>query len=59
MSSYQPATLPADRIKQPNCSDCGTATRLFGIEAERPGSELLTFVCPQCKHIETAVAKVG
>ena len=56
---YQPATAHSDSIKRPNCSDCGTATRLFGIEAERPGYELLTFVCPSCKHIETAVGKVA
>ena len=56
---YQAATLHSDSLKRPNCSDCGTATELFGIEAERPGCELLTFVCPKCKHIETAVAKVA
>ena len=42
-----------------NCSECGTATQLFGIEAERPGYELRTFVCPNCKHIETAVGTVA
>ena len=42
-----------------NCSDCGTATQLFGIEAERLGYELLTFVCPKCEHIETSVAKIA
>jgi hypothetical protein len=59
MILYQPATLHSDSIKRPNCSDCGTATHLFGIEAERPGYELLTFVCPRCNHIETAVGKVA
>ena len=59
MILYQPATAHSDSIKRPNCSDCGTATQLFGIEAERPGYELLTFVCPRCKHIETAVGKVA
>ena len=54
-----PATPHSDSIKRPNCSDCGTATQLFGIEAERAGYELLTFVCPGCKHIETAVGKVA
>jgi hypothetical protein len=59
MSLYEAATLPSDFIKRPNCSDCGTATQLFGMEAERPGCELLTSVCPKCEHIETAVAKVA
>lgn len=59
MILYQPATPHSDSIKRPNCSDCGTATQLFGIEAERAGYELLTFVCPGCKHIETAVGKVA
>ena len=26
---------------------------LFGIEAESPGRELLSFECPQCQNIET------
>jgi endogenous inhibitor of DNA gyrase (YacG/DUF329 family) len=59
MSHYQAATLHSDSTKRPNCSDCGTATELFGIEAERPGCELLTFICPRCKQIETAAAKVA
>ena len=57
MMLYQPATPRSDSIKRPNCSDCGTVTHLFGIEPERPGYELLTFVCPRCEHIETAVGK--
>ena len=59
MILYQPATGHSDSIKRPNCSDCGTATQLFGIETERHGYELLTFVCPRCEHIETAVGKVA
>src|SRR5262245_65270770 len=45
-------------IEQQNCSQCGNATLLFGVEPERPGHELLTFVCPKCQHIETAVWKI-
>jgi len=59
MILYQPATLHSDSSKRASCSDCGAATHLFGIEAERPGYELLTFVCPRCEHIETAVGKVA
>jgi hypothetical protein len=29
--------------------------RLFGIEAEKPGHELLSFACPACQHIEIRV----
>jgi hypothetical protein len=59
MNLYQEAPLPSDSVNRPNCSDCGTATQLYGIEADRPGCELLTFVCPECKHIEIAVTKVN
>jgi len=57
MIIYELTTPLSDSIARPNCSDCGTATELFGIEAERPGLELRTFVCPKCEHIETAVGK--
>ena len=58
MILYQPATLHSDSIERPNCSECGSTTDLFGIEAaERSGYELLTFVCPKCEHIETAVER--
>ena len=30
---------------------------LFGIEAESPDRELLSFECPQCKNIETRSVK--
>jgi len=59
MILYQPATPRSDSIKRPDCSACGTATRLFGIETERPGHELRTFVCPRCDHIEIAVGTVS
>jgi hypothetical protein len=54
-ASYQPGTPHSDSITRPNCSACGTLTNLFGIEAERPGYELRTFVCPRCDNIETSV----
>ena len=60
MILYQPAIQPFDSIQRPACSKCGSATQLFGIEAaDRPGYDLLTFVCPECEHIETAVGKAA
>ena len=53
MTKYQPATSHCDSIRRPECSKCGTAMLLFGIEAESPGRELLSFECPQCQNIET------
>jgi len=55
MTLYQSATPHSNSIKRPNCCNCGTPTRLFGIETERPGYELHSFVCPSCNNIETAV----
>ena len=60
MILYQPAIRHSDPTKRPTCSKCGSATQLFGIEAAgRLGYELLTFVCPEYEHIETAVRKVA
>ena len=52
---YPPAISHSNFIERPSCSECETPTRLFGIEAERSGYELHTFVCPNCDHLETAV----
>jgi hypothetical protein len=58
MTIFKPATPHSNSIVRPNCTKCGTATFLFGIEAaDRPGYELQTFVRPKCEHIETAVGK--
>ena len=57
MTRYQPATPHSNSIKRPDCSKCGTAMLLFGIEAESPDRELLSFECPQCKNIETRSIK--
>jgi hypothetical protein len=43
MTTYQPRTPHSDPIKRPDCSKCGTLTRLFGIEPPKPGFELLSF----------------
>lgn len=59
MTTYRPRTPHSDSIIRPNCPSCRTHMNLFGIEAEKPGHELLTFVCPQCEHIETAIGKSG
>ena len=58
MILYQPGISYSDFIKRPDCSECGSTTDLFGIEAaDRSDYELLTFVCPNCEHLETAVEK--
>ena len=56
---FAPATSHSDSIVRPSCSECGTATFLVGIEAERPGYELHTFQCPECEHYETAIGKAA
>jgi hypothetical protein len=48
-----------DSIIRPACSKCRTKLRLFGIEPDRPGYELLSFECPSCKNIETRVGQKG
>jgi len=53
---FAPATSHSDSIARPSCSECGTATVLVGIEAERPGYDLHTFQCPKCEHFETSSA---
>jgi endogenous inhibitor of DNA gyrase (YacG/DUF329 family) len=40
---------------RPNCPECQTQMRLFGIESEDPGHELHSYECPNCQRIETAV----
>ena len=57
MTTYQPTTPHSNSISRPNCSKCGTATLLFGIEPEKPGHELWSFDCPKCNHIETVIGK--
>ena len=59
MTTYQPATAHSNSIKRPDCSKCRTRMLLFGIEAESPGHELLSFECPKCKNIETRIGKSG
>jgi hypothetical protein len=59
MTTYPPRTPHWDLIKRPDCSKCGTLTRLFGIESEKPDFELLSFECPTCHHIQTAIGKVA
>lgn len=54
---YKPATPHSNSIKRPDCSKCGTAMLLFGIEPESPGLELLSFECPRCNNIETRIGK--
>lgn len=58
MSIYQPATPHSDSIVRPDCPKCSTRMRLFGIEPNKPGFELLSFECPGCHHIETKLGKI-
>ena len=57
MTTYRPVTPHSDSIERPGCPKCGTKMRLFGIEPERPGYELHSFECPQCRHIEIKVGE--
>jgi ribosomal protein S27E len=57
MTTYQPRTAHSNSIVRPACLKCGTALRVFGIEPERPGYELLSFECPKCHHIQTEIGK--
>ena len=54
---FSSGTRHSDAIVRPGCSQCGTVTVLVGIEQSRHCSELHTFECPNCEHLETAVAK--
>jgi hypothetical protein len=55
--SYRPAMPPSNSIETLACPECGAGMWLFGIEADRPGRELLSFDCPQCQCIETKMRK--
>jgi len=56
-SIFAPATPRSDSMVRPNCSQCGTATVLIGIEPDGPGRELHTFQCPKCEHFELRSGK--
>ena len=54
-----PSTAPrANSPIRPNCPECETRMRLFGIETDAPGHELYSYECPKCERIETAVAQM-
>ena len=58
MSSMLKANaLPEEALETPPlppCNDCALAYRLVGIEGtEKPRSDLYTFECPGCGHLET------
>ena len=55
MNNHQPIVLHSVSIKKPTCPKCRAGMSLFGIEADQPGLELLSFDCPQCQSIETEV----
>jgi predicted RNA-binding Zn-ribbon protein involved in translation (DUF1610 family) len=51
-------TMPRSHsIERLDCPKCGTEMWLFGIEADDPAHELLSFDCPSCQHIETKIRK--
>ena len=58
MTIYQPATPHSNSIVRPGYPKCRTRMRLFGIEPEAPGFELLSFECPSCHHIKTKQANI-
>ena len=49
MTKYQPRTLHSDFIKRPYCTKCGTQTRLFGLEPEKPGMNCIR------SHVQSAI----
>jgi hypothetical protein len=44
-----------ETLSHPICPNCGTAMRLFGIEAHPTvdRTDLLTYVCDQCDEVQT------
>ncbi len=59
MTTFEPRTPHSDSIVRPACDRCTTQTRLFGVEPDGTGKELLTFVCPKCEYMQTAIGPTG
>jgi predicted RNA-binding Zn-ribbon protein involved in translation (DUF1610 family) len=57
MIRFKPTMPRSNSIGTPDCPQCGTGMRLFGIEVDDAGDELLSFDCPRCQHIETMIRK--
>ena len=57
MIRFELTTSWAGSKEKPDCPKCGASMWLFGVEAEYPGHELLSFDCPSCQHIETRTRK--
>jgi predicted RNA-binding Zn-ribbon protein involved in translation (DUF1610 family) len=57
MILFEPTTSWSSSMAEPDCPKCGASMWLFGVEAEYPGHELLSFDCPSCQHIETRTRK--
>jgi len=34
------------------CAQCGAQMRLFGIEGDSSGSNIYSFECPKCGHVD-------
>ena len=58
MTRHQPATAHSNSIERPDCSRCGTAMLLFGIEAESPGRCSLSSA-PGVKTLKPGPAKAS
>ena len=48
--STEPSLLPTDR---PRCPKCQGRMMLAGIESGPAHSDLRTFECPKCQHVQT------
>ena len=57
MTLYRPTTFHSDSIVRPPCPKCGTKMQLARIEAEKPGYEMHSFVCPNCAHAKSTITK--
>jgi predicted RNA-binding Zn-ribbon protein involved in translation (DUF1610 family) len=60
MPAFSPAHPTADEINRPPCPMCGTAMFIISIfPNEKPGHDVRTFECPDCKHEEIKTVLYG
>jgi predicted RNA-binding Zn-ribbon protein involved in translation (DUF1610 family) len=57
MIDYKLAIRHSNSVPRQDCPECGARMRLFGIEADQPLHELLSFDCPECRHVETKIRR--
>jgi hypothetical protein len=60
MSTMMIDSAPPDPTHGPTCAQCGGPTRLTGIEPHptQPHTDLRTFQCLVCNHVQAAVMAV-